>query len=78
MKWLRKNDTRLILTAMLLFTTLLLVVSCQGGEATPAAIPAISAPQVVNTCLSCHSDQDQVMALALEPEALEAESSGEG
>ena len=77
MKWLRKNDTRLMLLAMLLFTALLVVVSCQdSGEV--VGVPTEVSPETSNTCLDCHSDQARVMALAVEPEALEAESTGEG
>jgi len=78
MKWLRKNDTRLMLIGMLLFTILLVVVSCQGGEEAQVAAPTETPPMASNTCLDCHSDQGQLMTLAVEPEAVEAASSGEG
>jgi len=78
MKWLRNNDVRLMLVAMMLFTVLLLVVSCQSDEEAEVATPTDSAPAALNTCLNCHSDQVQLMALAVEPEVVEAASSGEG
>jgi hypothetical protein len=74
---LRKKETRLILATVMLLAVLLLVASCQGGEAVDVVLPDPSAGKV-NTCLSCHSNQDKVMALAVEPEAVEAASSGEG
>jgi hypothetical protein len=78
MKWFRKKDTRLILATLKLFAALQLVVSCQGGgEGVDVVLPDPAAG-TVNTCLNCHSNQDKVMALAVDPEALESESEGEG
>ena len=78
MKWFRRNDTRLMLAGMLLFTVLMLVVSCQGGEEAQVAAPTATAPEMLNTCLDCHADQAQLMALGVETEAAESASSGEG
>ena len=74
MKLIRNKSLQLVMMVILLLAATVLATSCTHQESVPGLDAGIE-----SSCVSCHSDQAQLMALATTAEPLEAaESEGEG